>query len=304
MTELVPAYSQKLQQLIEEANAALKQYGKWKGEAKSKILGAYKQALSDGYTPSAAKTLLESKLSYSERYVRECLPSEAKQKQEPSLKQVYKVMGGTVPPENINTTSQPNDYDPNTVTITTKHDVIDPYEESQDKLNDLIKETQNQQLKPISEESPTERAKRLMQESGYDLDEDQEDLQIQINDIKTSLEQERSEKQRISSALNTAHERNKEQQEEIHRLQIELEKVTKTSPLDIPQTPHVCNTDLKAKTKIQLYLSKDLIMQFFKRQGIEHARDIPNMTIYGEITNYMKDDDLAIGKIGTIRSSI
>jgi len=139
-----------------------------------------------------------------------------------------------------------------------------------------------------------------------DIEEkDDEDRQIEINDIQTALEQTKSEKQRISQALDKAHERNKEQQEEINRLQSQLEKATKTSPLDIPpQTPTVCTTEMKAKTKIQLYLSNELMLSFFKRHGVEHARDIPNMTIYGEVTNYMKDDDLAIGKIGTIRSAI
>lgn len=296
MSELVPVYSQKLQTLIQEANTALKEYGKWKGEAKSKILEAYRQALSDGYTPPAAKTLLESKLEYSERYIRECLPSDAKNENMVRLKKPAN--SGTVPQN-----SQKNKEE--VVNITTKHNVIEnPYEDSQDKLNDLIKETQDKQLKPISVESATERAKRLMQETGYDIDEN-EDQQIQINDLNTRIQMLEENEKRKSIALDKAHERNKEQQEEINRLQIQLEKATKTSPLDIPpQTPHVCNTEMKAKTKIQLYLSNELMLSFFKRHGVEHARDIPNMTIYGEVTNYMKDDDLAIGKIGTIRSAI
>lgn len=63
---------------------------------------------------------------------------------------------------------------------------------------------------PSPVESATERAKRLMQETGYDIDEEKEDIQIKINDLQTQLENERSERIRISQLLDKEREKNKD----------------------------------------------------------------------------------------------
>ncbi|TVL96755.1 MAG: hypothetical protein CV087_23285 [Candidatus Brocadia sp. WS118] len=163
---------------------------------KERVLAVYNQARCEDYTPWEARELIENTIEISARYLRSILPEEAlhKEKQHLYLNHDEEL----VPHNSLNTTSA-YDYDPNTVTITTKHDVIDPYEESQDRIDDLIKETQDKQLKPITDK---------LSDLGYDLDP--EDLQIQINDLTTQLENERSERIRISQLLDKEREKNKD----------------------------------------------------------------------------------------------
>ena len=65
--------SPRLQQLIQEANDNIQ-------TVKEKILAAYNYAIEiDGLTPKISAKILREKLGFSDRYIREVLPLEAKE---------------------------------------------------------------------------------------------------------------------------------------------------------------------------------------------------------------------------------
>ena len=65
--------SPRLQELIQEANLSIH-------TTKEKILAAYNYAIeNEGLTPKTAAKILREKLDFSDRYIREVLPLEAKE---------------------------------------------------------------------------------------------------------------------------------------------------------------------------------------------------------------------------------
>jgi len=165
--------SSKLQLLIDEANKFTKTWA-------DKVLAVYDQAKIEGYTPQEARKLVEEKIfSVSSRHMRRILPTESKNQNMVRVskpKQIADMRPQIPAREEKIIEVQPSEKD-------------NPYEESQDKLDELIAQTQEQQLKPI---------------------QDIEDLQIQLNDAQTKLEQERTERIRIMQLLDKERERAKE----------------------------------------------------------------------------------------------
>jgi len=165
--------SSKLQLLIDEANKFTKTWA-------DKVLAVYDQAKIEGYTPQEARKLVEEKIfSVSSRHMRRILPAESKNQ---NMIRISK------PKQIADTRPQIPAREEKIIEVQTSEN-DNPYEESQDKLDELIAQTQEQQLKPI---------------------QDIEDLQIQLNDAQTKLEQERTERIRITQLLDKERDRIKE----------------------------------------------------------------------------------------------
>jgi hypothetical protein len=96
-----------LSNLIAEINYSI-------DSVKEKILAAYEYAIEkDGYTPKEAAKLLREKLEYSDRYIREVLPLEAKDQSKSNKKDAEPVP------------HKSQESDKNVVNITTAYDIKD-----------------------------------------------------------------------------------------------------------------------------------------------------------------------------------
>lgn len=282
MEKSLPIISSTLAQKIQEANTQF-------NSAKTLILEAYEIALDDGFTPQeAAKLLYERITIFHEKTIRKWLPSDAKNQNK-------------IRDQFANRGSQKSQETPkNTVNLTTKHEVMDIENQEDDPIYTEFKKDMD---KLIEESNPTQTTtERVLQKTGYVIPEDFEE---KYREAKIMRERAEGESHRREELLNKAHEENKTLRDEISRLKIKIDEITKTSPLDLPpQAPTVCNTVLKTGTKFQLYLGKEILILFLKQQNITNAREIPNMNIYGEVTKFIEEDDLLIGKIGTLRSAV
>jgi cell division septum initiation protein DivIVA len=128
-----------LSNLIAEVNYTI-------GSVKEKILTAYKYAVeTDGFTPKEAAKLLREKLDFSDRYIRECLPLEAKDQSK-----VNKSDAEPVPHK-----SQENDK--NVVNITTAYDIKEAETTEEFKPSSSMEEFRKQHGTVEQEQEPQER---------------------------------------------------------------------------------------------------------------------------------------------------
>jgi len=170
--------SSKLQLLIDEANKFTKTWA-------DKVLAVYDQAKIEGYTPQEARKLVEEKIfSVSSRHMRRILPAESKNQ---NMIRISK------PKQIADTRPQIPAREEKIIEVQTSEN-DNPYEESQNKIDALIAETQEQQLKPIPDT----------------MDIDIEELQIKLSDEATARQNAEAELKRYRELLEKERDRIKE----------------------------------------------------------------------------------------------